>query len=78
MLNVVFDCQQAAVKDPAHGTVQGSRINFWLAWHIGSMLDSKQSCAEPVQRVQVHASLSVSSESSPSCRAGRFCKGLQL
>lgn len=46
MLYVVLERQQAAVTDTTYGTVQGSLIDIWLAWPIGSMLDSKQSCAE--------------------------------
>ena len=61
MLYVVLDCHQAAVTDTAHGTVQGSLIDFWLAWPVGSMINSKQSFAEPVQLVQMHASQTVSS-----------------
>ena len=42
--------------------MQDSVIDFWLAWPIGSMLDSTQTFAEPVPLVQVHASPTASSE----------------
>lgn len=58
---MVLNSRQASVTDIAHGTVQGSVIDFWPARHVESMSDSIQSFVEPVQLVQVRASPTVSS-----------------
>ena len=47
--------------DTSYGIVQNPVTDFWIAWSVGTILNSKQSFAEPFQLVQVLAFPTISS-----------------